>query len=221
MRRTPGWLIVLSTVFLLTVATIVALSVMRPKPPIYAPSPLRPRPVGSTLASGRYTIDARGAEGWVFFDFSRASVVSDPGPLDWDIAVRRYRLVTNGGSRMSGRGGAKALDGVDFAELRSLPESGYVETEGALGEAPENAELDGWYRYGFLTHLLSPRPVAYAIRTADGRYAKLRMLSYYCPGADPGCLTFEYVYQGDGSRRVPSAAPEDPPRASSAPRPGT
>jgi hypothetical protein len=39
------------------------------------------------------------------------------------------------------------------------------------------------------------------VRTADGRFAKMRILSYYCTGATPGCVTFEYVYQGSGSRR--------------------
>ncbi len=42
----------------------------------------------------------------------------------------------------------------------------------------------------------------YAIRTADGRYAKVEIVGYYCPGAEPGCLTLRYVYQGDGSRRL-------------------
>jgi hypothetical protein len=40
----------------------------------------------------------------------------------------------------------------------------------------------------------------YAIRTADGRYAKLEIVSYYCPGAVSGCLTFRYAYQGSGAR---------------------
>jgi len=42
----------------------------------------------------------------------------------------------------------------------------------------------------------------WAVRTADGRYAKLEMVGYYCPGARPGCPTFRYVYQGDGSTAV-------------------
>jgi hypothetical protein len=44
--------------------------------------------------------------------------------------------------------------------------------------------------------------LTYAIRTADGKYAKMRLLSYYCDGGQAsGCFTLEYVYQGDGSRR--------------------
>jgi hypothetical protein len=50
--------------------------------------------------------------------------------------------------------------------------------------------------------VLTPKPHVWAVRTADGRYAKLEMLGYYCPGAQPGCPTFRYVYQGDGSTAV-------------------
>ena len=44
------------------------------------------------------------------------------------------------------------------------------------------------------------------VRTADGRYAKLEILGYYCPGAHPGCLTFRYVFQGDGTPLVGAPA---------------
>jgi hypothetical protein len=40
------------------------------------------------------------------------------------------------------------------------------------------------------------------VRTADGRYAKLELVSYYCPRSQPGFVTLRYVYQGDGSRNV-------------------
>jgi hypothetical protein len=49
---------------------------------------------------------------------------------------------------------------------------------------------------------VKPSPRVYALRTADGRYAKLEILSYYCPGAMPGCVTFRYVYQGAGGTEL-------------------
>jgi hypothetical protein len=67
---------------------------------------------------------------------------------------------------------------------------------------PRNPAIASWYRYGFFSHVLTPKPHVWAVRTADGRYAKLEMLGYYCPGAQPGCPTFRYVYQGDGSTAV-------------------
>ena len=36
-------------------------------------------------------------------------------------------------------------------------------------------------------------PFTYVIHTRDGRYVKLELLSYYCPGPEPGCLTFRYA----------------------------
>ena len=53
--------------------------------------------------------------------------------------------------------------------------------------------LDDWYVYDFFSHLLKPAPeTAFAIRTAEGNTASLRVLSYYCPGPEPGCMTIEY-----------------------------
>jgi hypothetical protein len=42
----------------------------------------------------------------------------------------------------------------------------------------------------------------WAVRAAAGRYAKIEIVGYYCPGPRPGCLTFRYVYQGNGSPLV-------------------
>jgi hypothetical protein len=53
--------------------------------------------------------------------------------------------------------------------------------------------------------VLTPKPRVWAVRTGDGRYAKLEMVGYYCSGAQPGCPTFRYVYQGDGSTRLASS----------------
>jgi hypothetical protein len=54
--------------------------------------------------------------------------------------------------------------------------------------------------------VLSPKPHVWAVRTAYGRYAKLEMVGYYCAGARPGCPTFRYVYQSDGSTAVDVSA---------------
>src|SRR5262249_61809950 len=83
---------------------------------------------------------------------------------------------------------------------RTVPPDGYPDHE-SRGDPP-NPAIASWYRYGFFTHVLSPKPRVWAVRTADARYAKMQIVGYYCPGAQPGCLTFRYVYQGDGSTHV-------------------
>jgi len=32
------------------------------------------------------------------------------------------------------------------------------------------------------------------VRTSEGRFAKLQLISYYCPGLRAGCLTFRYGF---------------------------
>jgi hypothetical protein len=71
---------------------------------------------------------------------------------------------------------------------------------------PRNPAIASWYDYGYFSHVLSPKPHVWAVRTADGRYAKLEIVGYYCWGGRPGCPTFRYVYQGDGSTAVDVSA---------------
>jgi hypothetical protein len=151
-----------------------------------------------------YTIDASDPESWRFFDFSRGSRVEGPAPLEWDVAFRRFNIVTNGGEGFAGQGGALDLGEVAFDSVTSVPPDGYQASQARRDTV--NAALKGWYDYGFTSHLLKPSPRVYALRTADGRYAKLEILSYYCPGAMPGCVTFRYVYQGAGGTELLSGA---------------
>jgi hypothetical protein len=68
--------------------------------------------------------------------------------------------------------------------------------------------MEKWFTYSYLANVLVPKPLVYVVRTHDGKYAKMHILSYYCANKSAGCLTFEYVYQGDGSPRLaaPSAS---------------
>ena len=92
------------------------------------------------------------------------------------------------------------LGGVEYGSVSEVPSSGYVGSP-QLGDTT-NAAIERWYDYNWTSHILEPRPTVWAVRTADGRYAKLRILGYYCPGPLAGCLTFEFVYQGGGGTDV-------------------
>jgi hypothetical protein len=182
----------------------VGFSLARPEPPTFAPSPIEARPVsGALVGPVTYTVDARASDRWVYFSFAHGSVVPEPRPFEWDLAFRRFQVIVNGGDAFPGMGGVLALGEVPFHAIGTLPEEGYVGTEVIRGDSVATP-LGEWYRYSFLSHLLSPGEGVYGIRTADGRYAKLRFEGYYCVGALPGCITFEYVYQGGGGREVGS-----------------
>jgi len=173
--------------------TLVALTLRPAAVPTYPPTPPAPRPAGPALVGPvLYTVDATAADAWRHFSFQLGSVIEEPA--GWDLAFRRYAIVAGAG------GGILDLGEVRFDEVRSVPAAGYRANEGNAD--PRNPAIASWYHYGFFTHVLSPKPRVWAVRTPDGRYAKLEMVGYYCPGSTPGCPTFRYVYQGDGSTAV-------------------
>ena len=112
---------------------------------------------------------------------------------------------TNGGrSNPDGQGAVLRLARRDFAAVSRVPEEPEFQADVHPKNRlhPFNPALEKWYNYSYLANVLAPKPEIYVIRTQDGKYAKMRMLSYYCTGNVAGCMTFEYVYQGDGSQRL-------------------
>ena len=171
-------------------------------------SPIEPAPVLVPWVEGEVTVDSRDRKGWVHFDFSRGSIVTD-AKIDvpnWDLAFQRYRVRTNSGTtNPHGRAGVIRYDG----EAPALaPESGYSvdEWEGyGYDQISHSKTFRRWYRYNPFAGGLIPRDYEYVIRTADGGYARLRFVSYHCPasvGGGQGCVTFRYGYRSDFSRKL-------------------
>jgi hypothetical protein len=174
------------------VVSLVALTLRQPMVATYSPTPPAPHDVGAALVGPvLYTVDATAPDAWRAFSFQLGSVVESRAG---DLAFRRYSIVAGVGA------GIRDLGDTRFDDVRTVPPDGYSTNE-ERGE-PRNPAIASWYDYGFFTHVLSPKPHVWAVRTADGRYAKMQIVGYYCPGARPGCLTFRYVYQGDGSTHV-------------------
>ncbi len=155
--------------------------------------PTPSQPVDATLTSLVYdtvTIDAYDEVAWHFFDFDRASPVVPPDTAGWDLAFRRFTIVP--------AAGVVDLGVSTFEAVTEAPATGYVES--TFGRDTLNTAIDRWYTYSVVSHLLKPNGHVYVVRTAEGRYAKLELLSYYCPGVVAGCPTFRYVYRPDGGR---------------------
>ena len=202
MTVSRGPLLAVAAVVVVAVA-LVALTLRQPSVPTYAPTPPTPSDAGRALVGPRlYTVDATSAERWRYFSFRVGAVVDDTAGTAWDLGFRRYQIIANGGPGFLGRAGILDLGAVRFDDVHTLPATGYRENEGSPD--PRNPAIAGWYSYGFFSHVLSPKPHVWAVRTTDGRYAKMEILAYYCPGSAPGCLTFRYVFQGDGSPIVRS-----------------
>ena len=192
--RPPLLVLVLGAAFLLLVAALLIGSFTKPELPPYRLSVPLPTRVGDSLVGpATYTLDAAATDRWRTFDFARNAVVELPGA--WDIAFRRFHLIAADGA------GILDLGPVPFDSVRELPVTGY-QGNAVAGEDTTNPGVGKWYAYSMLSHLLTSKHHVYGVRTADGHYAKLELLAYYCADAGTACLTFRYAYQGGRSRRV-------------------
>ncbi|MCX7798101.1 MAG: HmuY family protein [Melioribacter sp.] len=148
--------------------------------------------------------------GLTYFRFSDSTIVTGEDTLTnkWDIAFRKTTIYTNSGVKGPGKGGAIVLTNTDFYELSEAPAEGYKIEENNTPAIPTGSGK-GWYNYNSQTHIITPIPgVVLVIRTAEGKYAKMQIISYYKgapenPSATniSGYYTFKYVYQKNGSRR--------------------
>ncbi len=174
----------------------------------YDPTPYHPQEVGDNLVGPTlYTVEARDKELWMYFDFSQGSVVGVQNLKtdDWDLVFQRHVIRTNSGdTNPAGQAGVLAVPGDSLAAVTEVPPDANfvadVRTKKRLHA--HNPEIHKWYSYNYTNNVLYPKPLIYLVRTQDGKYAKIRIVSYYCKDDEAGCMTFEYVYQGDGSRNL-------------------
>lgn len=154
---------------------------------------------------------------FVFYSLAKGEKIpfSDSASAKWDIAFSGTSIILNGGVNGPAVAAGQVVEGI-FEELIEAPESGYKkDAEGDPGISKD------WYRY---TAMEEPKhailPVAgkiLAVKTANGNYAKMEIISYYKGNPDtssPGFAdtdqrqvespsryyTFRYIYQPDGSR---------------------
>jgi hypothetical protein len=177
------------------VVVLVGLSLRKPKLPEFAPTAVG---AAAPLGPGPHllTVDASNAERWLRVDLARGTVVDDPY-APWDLAFRRFEVRLNGGPGFAGQAGALELGTMPLDSVHALPLDGYRGME-VSGRDTTVAVLEHWYAYSYTTHVLQPLDRTYALRTADGRRLALRFESYYCPGAQPGCVTLRYRFFDDG-----------------------
>ncbi|MDH5764310.1 MAG: HmuY family protein [Nitrospinota bacterium] len=154
------------------------------------------------LPASTIVIDATNEEEWTYFDFSRGQQVKihDPSSLEWDLAFRRGKIITNGGATNKfGQSGLMDLGEVSFEAVENVPFRDFIQDKATSTET-ENPVLVQWYKYNFITHKLTARKNIYVVRTADGKYAKIQFMSFYCADKQPGCIQMKYVYQNEGTK---------------------
>lgn len=171
-------------------------AVVEPPPLPEQPTTLMRDVPADTGKTGHYT----------FFRLRDSSIVSlaDSATGSWDIAFNATSIITNSGTRGPGGAGWRLLSGVEFDTLSSTPAGDY-------STADVSKE---WYTYtgptGTPPHAILANPgIVLLLRTADGKHAKLQIISYYkgAPASPAGTeparfYTFRYFYQPDGSRTL-------------------
>ena len=143
------------------------------------------------------------------FDFDLG--METDSETDWDIAFRATDVIVNGGMSMgttdepdrTGDAGAYIVTGT-MADVTEVDVNLFTQDSDS-GYAIMSGSGNGWYTYsGSPTYLITPTAGKILVfKTADGKYAKVEILSYYQgapenPDAftDPNrYYTFNYVYQ--------------------------
>ncbi|PIF00181.1 MAG: hypothetical protein CR994_06865 [Maribacter sp.] len=138
------------------------------------------------------------------FDFSTGQTTTSE--TDWDIAFRGTSIIVNGGTSSGTEDEPERNgDAAAYIETGTLEGITSVDTslfvqDSADGFAITTGSGNGWYNYtGSPDHLILPiAGKVLVIRTRDGKYAKVEILSYYKDGdtnSDSKYYTFNYVYQ--------------------------
>lgn len=132
--------------------------------------------------------------------------------LDWDLAFNRFNIRTNSGKSGNGKGGALDTGSKDMNSVTVVPEkefivdvdamitesftgSGITECESTLNPCMADAiEFQG------PPPTYTPSNHIYIVKTADGKYAKVKVLGYHNDEGKSGFVSFQYVIQPNGSR---------------------
>ena len=158
----------------------------------------------------------------VFFNLSTGTTVpaSDSNSTKWDIAFRATAIKVNSGVSGPGTAVAQVL-AAGFDDLAEAPEAGY-RTDSTGKFAIPTGPNSGWYTYtgaaasGPQHAILPLAGKTIVVKTANGKYAKLQIISYYKGNPNTstaefadltkrplsGYYTIRYMIQADGSRRL-------------------
>lgn len=145
---------------------------------------------------------------FTFFRFSDSTIVpnSDSATSKWDIGFKGSTIIVNSGISGPGNASAFTYNGL-FSELKEVPSDSIFRQDVT---ASDLAIGKSWYVYDPVAMILQAKPgKTFVIRTANNKYVKLEILSYYKDApANPNAFvdldryyTFRYVYQADGSKK--------------------
>jgi len=144
-------------------------------------------------------VDATDADAWIYLDLESRMQVTPATPedsRDWDIAFRRFEIKTNGG--VNGQGGVEAvgIEGMAFEAVAVAPIEGY-RVDAVDGPEEDNLLMDyvlnDWFNYSPMSHILTPRPVVFIVRSVESTYFKFAIDGYYSEAGTAGIMQFHWA----------------------------
>jgi hypothetical protein len=157
----------------------------------------------------------------MYFNLTTGTTVpaSDSNSTKWDIAFKTTTIKVNSGKSGPGTASAQIVS-TGFDDLLEAPADGYA-TDGDAFAIPTGAN-NGWYTYtgaaasGPQHAILPIAGKTIVVKTANGKYAKVQILSYYKGNPNTstadfadltkrplgGYYTIRYMIQADGSRKL-------------------
>ena len=171
-------------------------------PPSGGYNPMNGQPIGVT---NKYT----------FFSFKTGAIVAnaDSATANWDLGFNGTKIIINSGTSGPGTATAQVVSGI-YGEILTAPETGYLsdnKNATPASYAITRGSGNGWYNYDGATNIISPiAGKVILIKTSEGNYAKMEILSYYKDApATPNAMTdqdsnytFRYSYQPNGSKTL-------------------
>lgn len=165
-------------------------------------------PTGRPIGANRYT----------YFSLREGKIIEGADTLTnkWDIAFKQFYIKLNGGTNATGGGVAAAfIVNSTFESYTQITEADteFKQDNGATFAI--NPSPGAWYTYSPTTFLALPMPgKVFVIRTADGRYAKMEITSFYRNGVTPDVTAslvqkalaqffyqFRFTFQPNSSRQ--------------------
>lgn len=176
-------------------------------------------PVVQLEASTVADLNSVSTKNFTLFSFADGATVTntDSATTKWDIGFRGTTIILNSGTSGPGNAAGQTVSGI-FEEILEAPADGYAvdgTTKAIVGSG-------GWYTYtgeaatGPKHAILPNAGKILILKTADGKYVKMEILSYYKGNPNTTTAefadlatrpaaryyTFRYIYQPDGTSNL-------------------
>lgn len=144
-----------------------------------------------TNSDGTFTtrVDATLEDAWTHVDLATGVETEASGA--WNVAAQRFHLKLAEGGEVAPLPGA-------LGDVTAIPADGWLTDLPDGDDEDANPDYafeqgDGWYAYDVATHVLTPRPLVWVVRTGDATAVKVAIEDYYDDVGSSGVFTLRWA----------------------------